>query len=705
MDSIVAKRSPPSHRHGGIKIIRKSMMALIIAVFLGYLIMWTGTCTTKYRAWFRKSSANTKSTYFGWQGGTILVYTCPILLIAVLGCVYLHLGKNLGDNKNMERIGKKHRFASWKRRPMIIRGLGIVSGIELGIFVMFITLLVWSFSANLHMFFSGAAQRSIRKGEKLWETKLDRIGLVLGLVGNICLAFLFFPVTRGSSLLPLFGLNSEASIKYHIWLGHITMLLFTAHGASYIIYWVVTHRFSELVNWNAVGVSNVAGELSLLFGLLLWATTFPRIRRNMFELFFYTHYLYILFMLFYIFHLGISYSYTILPGFYLFGVDRYLRFLQSRQRVHLISARVLSCETVELNFSKTQAQCYTPTSIIFINVPTISKLQWHPYTISSSSNLEPNKLSVIIKTEGSWTKKLYDMLSSPSPVDHLTVSVEGPYGPVSTHYLRHDKLVMVSGGSGIAPFISIIRELIYTSTTLKSKTPPILLISAFKNSSDLTILDLLLPIPCTPHQLSNLELQVEAYVTREKEPPLEKPKNLRTIWFKPNPSDAPLSPTLGPHAWLWLGAIISSSFVIFLLLMGILTRYYIYPIDHNTNEIYSHTTQSTLYMLLISVSIAMTASAAFLWNKKQNAMEAKQINESWLIDDGELESLLHQSLDKSIKVHYGGRPGLKRILFECKEPSVGVLVCGPKKMRHEVAAICSSGLAQNLHFESISFSW
>lgn len=45
------------------------------------------------------------------------------------------------------------------------------------------------------------------------------------------------------------------------------------------------------------------------------------------------------------------------------------------------------------------------------------------------------------------------------------------------------------------------------------------------------------------------------------------------------------------------------------------------------------------------------------------------------------------------------------MLFECKESSVGVLVSGPKRMRHEVATICSSGLAANLHFESISFSW
>lgn len=45
------------------------------------------------------------------------------------------------------------------------------------------------------------------------------------------------------------------------------------------------------------------------------------------------------------------------------------------------------------------------------------------------------------------------------------------------------------------------------------------------------------------------------------------------------------------------------------------------------------------------------------------------------------------------------------ILFDCKGSDVGVFVCGPQKMRHEVAKICASGLADNLHFESISFNW
>lgn len=83
---------------------------------------------------------------------------------------------------------------------------------------------------------------------------------------------------------------------------------------------------------------------------------------------------------------------------------------------------------------------YNPTSVMFINVPSISKLQWHPFTVTSNSNLERDKLSVVVKGEGTWTKKLYQLLSTSSTIDRLAVSVEGPYGPASTNYLRFASL-------------------------------------------------------------------------------------------------------------------------------------------------------------------------------------------------------------------------------------------------------------------------
>ncbi|KAK1361781.1 putative ferric-chelate reductase (NADH) [Heracleum sosnowskyi] len=173
----------------------------------------------------------------------MLINTCLVLLIAVLGCVYLHfVHKTRGNNVQ----GKEGSDAL--RRPMIVKGLGVVNGIELSFFMMFIALLIWSFSIYLEVSFVKITAKSAAKsGEKVWEARLDSAALRLGLIGNICLAFLFFPVTRGSSVLALLGITSEASVKYHIWLGHIVMTLFTAHGVCYIVYWAVTNQISELL--------------------------------------------------------------------------------------------------------------------------------------------------------------------------------------------------------------------------------------------------------------------------------------------------------------------------------------------------------------------------------------------------------------------------------------------------------------------------
>ncbi|XP_062000740.1 ferric reduction oxidase 2-like isoform X1 [Rosa rugosa] len=718
MDSnvVVRSSSPPSHE-GIRKVLTAIKLFLVLVVFGGCVLLYVVMPTNTYKNIWQpriRAKANS-STYFGSQGANLLVFTFPIMLIAVMGCVYLHLGKKLNDYKMETSEGKTNRFAMWKQ-PMLVKGpLGIVSGIELTFFIMFIALLIWSISTYLTNGFDKITPQSAAKShEKVWEAKLESASLRLGLVGNICLALLFFPVARGSSILPLFGLTSEASIKYHIWLGNIVMVLFTAHGICYIIYWAVTDQIFQMIKWEKTDISNIAGELSLLSGLAMWVTTIPRIRRKMFELFFYTHYLYIPFMVFFIFHVGVSYAGIMLPGFFLFVVDRYLRFLQSGRRARLVSARVLPGESLELNFAKSPGLKYNPTSVMFINVPSISKLQWHPFTVTSNSNLELEKISVVIKGEGSWTRKLYQVLSSPSTSDRIEAVVEGPYGPAATHFLRHDNLVLVSGGSGITPFISIIRELIFMSKAYQCKLPKVTLICAFKHSSDLTMLDLILPMSTTtPYDISNLQIQIEAYVTRETQLK-DKSMNLRAIWFKPLATDEPVSAILGANHWLWLGLIIASSFLMFLILIGIITRYYIYPIDHNSNKIFSFPLRALFNMLAICISIAATASAAVLWNKRSNAKELKQVqhieassprgSEVYNVER-ELESLPQQSLVQATNVHYGQRPDLKRILFECKGSSVGVLASGPKKMRHEVATFCSSGLAENMHFESISFSW
>jgi len=173
-------------------------------------------------------------------------------------------------------------------------------------------------------------------------------------------------------------------------------------------------------------------------------------------------------------------------------------------------------------------------------------------------------------------------------------------------------------------------------------------------------------------QISNLQLQIEAYITREKEePPIDSEKPIQTKWFKPTLSDTPISVVLGPNNWLWLAAIISSSFLMFLLLLGIITRYYIYPIENKSEEVYHWTFKVLWFLFLLFAVVCICSSAVFLWWKRQNTLESKQIMNvevpiptrspgSWIYgSERELESLPHQSLVQATNVHFGARPDLK----------------------------------------------
>ncbi|KAF2935497.1 ferric reduction oxidase 2-like isoform X1 [Oryza sativa Japonica Group] len=610
-------------RHGrdrnGAPATRSAMLLLAAAVFVGWLMMWVMLPTRTFSStWAPTLASHTNSTYFGKQ----------------VACIYLHLLKRSGDSTGVQsqRGVFCTRMAAW-RRPVLVRGpLGIVTGIELAFFLLFLALLVWSYSAFINLDFS---KIHVKPVEKMWQAKLDRAALRLGHVGSFCCAFLFFPVARGSSLLPLIGLTSEASIKYHVWLGNLVMLFFTAHGLCYIVFWASTDQIHEMLKWTRTKVANVPGELALLSGLVMWVTALPRVRRQMFELFFYAHHLYALFLVLFALHVGVAFFCSILPGVFLFMVDRYLRFLQSRVRVRLVSARLLACDAVELNFCKSPHLTHSPMSTVFINVPCVSRLQWHPFTVTSSSSLEPDRLSVVVKRAGRWTEKLYETISSlpPSQPGHLDVSVEGPYSQATpASFLQYDSLVMISGGGGITPFISVIRELVHRSgTAAEAATPSLLLIAVFKTSADLAMLDLIVPASGGFSDISRLELRIEAFVTRESVPSagdvvaIAHKVPAEEVLFKPSPSHAPIAPVLGHNGWLWLAAVVSSSFFIFLLLVGAVQRLYIYPVDGNSNRVYPWAARTLLNLLLLCVGIAVAASAAVLWNKRRRAEEAKQV--------------------------------------------------------------------------------
>lgn len=106
------------------------------------------------------------------------------------------------------------------------------------------------------------------------------------------------------------------------------------------------------MEWKNNDVANLPGVISLAAGLLMWVTSLPGVRRVNFELFFYTHQLYVVFVVFMVLHIGsLSLCYAA-ASIFLFMLDRFLRFCQSRRTVDVLSARSFPCGTLELVLSK-----------------------------------------------------------------------------------------------------------------------------------------------------------------------------------------------------------------------------------------------------------------------------------------------------------------------------------------------------------------
>lgn len=150
-----------------------------------------------------------------------------------------------------------------------------------------------------------------------------------------------------------------------------------------------------MLEWKDIGVANLPGVISLLAGLLMWVTSLHPVRKKQFELFFYTHQLYVIFVVFLALHVG-DFIFSIGAGaVFLFMLDRFLRFCQSRTKVDLVSASCRPCGTVELTFSKPASK--TNFSFIMFATFFIYFLEWGGGLCERSINLNIRTISCICR--------------------------------------------------------------------------------------------------------------------------------------------------------------------------------------------------------------------------------------------------------------------------------------------------------------------
>ncbi|KAF7144229.1 hypothetical protein RHSIM_Rhsim05G0110600 [Rhododendron simsii] len=634
-------------------------------------------------------------------GSIFLAFSAPILVIAFLAIAHLLISgdKEFQVNCRM-KSSKRPRFRLWTFPVLVDGPFGVVSAAELIGILLFSIYVIWAIYAYTIVNFKALSEFQLTFQEQCYLV-LELTGLRLGMIGLFCLVFLFLPVARGSVLLRLVDIPFELATRYHI------------------------------LEWKTIGVANLAGVISLAAGLLMWVTSLPPVRRQNFELFFYTHQLYIVFVVFLAMHVGDFIFSIAAGGIFLFILDRFLRFCQSRRTVNVISASCSPCGTVELVVSKPANLQYNALSFIFLQVRELSWLQWHPFSVSSSPLDGKYHMSILIKNLGEWTEKLRGkILNGPkedSPMvplqshhANITVSVEGPYGHELPYHLTYENLILVAGGIGISPFLAILSDVLHRINDKKPCLPRnVLVVWALKTSDELPLLYSLDMESICPVFSDTLNLEIQTYVTRESEPRLEEGKISESVssFGVPIRNRYGISVLVGTGSIAWSGLYVIVSTIGLVLSVGLVQIFYI-----DAFNITAWWYKGLLFVAcMVGSPIIFGGVVVGLWHMWETKTSAKELGE----DDRQNSGIMQNNQPREQKqssecygatsniVRYGCRPDFKEIFGSIAERwghvDVGVIACGPPTLQTSIAKECRSQSLRRkcnhpiFHFNSHSF--
>lgn len=343
---------------------------------------------------------------------------------------------------------------------------------------------------------------------------------VTGKVARLPLIFAFATAMHSSYLTLLLGMPFERALWYHKLAGRVTFVngIFHTYVAFLYPQGGSTHRakldIDESLQFAVTNQCNVSGTLILLFVTGMLLTSIPNVRRRVFEVFYNSH-------------LALAAGMTACAFYHsgklvpilvalTWGVDLFIRklIMATTRYPRKARTRIISNTVIELRFPKTKGFDYNPGQFVFIAVPELGLLDWHPFSLSSSPGQKI--VTLHIRKVGGWTKALYDLAQTK---EEISILLEGPFGNFGVDLMnnRYSMVMLVSGGVGITPMQSICNQLIHEHSTSKrtlrklsfiwSERDPVLMsdVDVVRRSSDV-------------HRLSSRELERgEAFVSMTDE--------------------------------------------------------------------------------------------------------------------------------------------------------------------------------------------
>jgi NADPH oxidase len=310
-------------------------------------------------------------------------------------------------------------------------------------------------------------------------------GLVLGIDCSLLLLGVCRNIVRvlRSSWLNRY-IPFEENLYFHRWTAYSMLLFALIHtNAHYTNFFIVEYQLPAAKLGSAFDIhytqwGGATGHTMLLICFLMFTSAKQQVKHKNFEIFWYTHHLFVPFYLCLFSHAfgcfvksadtrackGYNSNYGTVPVFFIYIAERLLRYYRSGLETTLTKVIFHPGNTMELRFEKPSFQ-YKPGQYLFLNIPSVSQFQWHPFTISSTP--EEGFISIHVRIVGDWTKKTAELLGcfqdggSMSIKNAPRVCLDGPYGAPAEDLYNYRVALLVGAGIGVTPAASLLKSVWY----------------------------------------------------------------------------------------------------------------------------------------------------------------------------------------------------------------------------------------------------
>jgi predicted ferric reductase len=132
-------------------------------------------------------------------------------------------------------------------------------------------------------------------------------------------------------------------------------------------------------------------------------------------------------------------------------------FIQNKNAHEVVSIKPVSNGIWELVIKHPAAKHtnYQAGQFVWLKIGSSSPMPENPFSIASCSKKNSPEISFLIKNVGDFTHQISQLEVGQK------IFIDGPYGNfgIEAFSVEHDQLVMIAGGVGIAPMISVLRQM------------------------------------------------------------------------------------------------------------------------------------------------------------------------------------------------------------------------------------------------------